>query len=93
MVLETKYFPQGTQAKIVSACGMIHNFIHTFDSNDELDPLEDEANSLQAQDGGDQFSGGTGDIHGTETHQATEKRETISQAMWLGYQAELQRWV
>jgi len=46
----------------VSACGVIHNFIRTFDPNDELDPLEDEANALQAQDGGDQFSGGTGDI-------------------------------
>jgi len=88
---ETNDFPQGTQAKIVSACGVIHNFIHTFDPNDELDPLEDEANALQAQDGGDHFSGGTGDIHGTETHRATEKRETIAQAMWLGYQAELQR--
>jgi len=36
----------------VSACGVIHNFIRTFDPNDELDPLEDEANALQAQDGG-----------------------------------------
>jgi len=61
--------------------------------NDELDPLEDEANALQAQDGGAQFSGGTGDIHGTETCWATEKRETIARALWLGYQAELQRWV
>jgi len=66
----------------VSACGVIHNFICTFNPNDELDPLDDEANALQAQDGGDQFLGGTGDIHGTETHQATEKRETIAQAMW-----------
>ena len=90
---ETNDFPQGTQAKIVSACGVIHNFIHTFDPNAELDPLEDEANALQSQDGGDHFSGVTGDIHGTETHQDTEKREIIAQAMWLGYQAELQRWV
>ena len=75
----------------MSGCGVIHNFIHTFDPNDEVDPLEDEANALQAQGGGDQFSGGTEDIHGTETCWATEKRETISQAMWLGYQAELQR--
>jgi len=53
--------------------------------------LGDEANALQAQDGGYQFSGGTGAIHGTEKCLATEKRETIAQAMWLGYQAELQR--
>ena len=53
--------------------------------------MEYEANALQAQDGGDQFSEGTGDIHGTETCWATEKRETIAQDMWFGYQAELQR--
>ena len=56
-----------------------------------MDPWEDEANALQAQDGCDQLSGGTGDIHGTETCRAKEKRETIAQAMWHGYQAELQR--
>jgi len=89
IIRETNDFPQETQAKIVSGCGVIHNFICTFDPNDEVDPWEDEANALQ--DGCDQLSGGTGDIHGAETRRATEKRETIAQAMWLGYQAELQR--
>ena len=55
-------------------------------------PQVTQANALQAQDDG-QFSGGTGDIHGTETCWATEERETIAQTMWLGYQTELQRQV
>ena len=67
IIRETNDFPQETQAKIVSGCGVIHNFIHTFDPNDEVDSLEDEANLLQAQDGCDQLAGGTGDIHGEET--------------------------
>jgi len=91
IIRETNDFPQDTQAKIVSGCGVIHNFIRTFDPNDEVDPWEDEANALQAQDGCGQLLGGTGDIHGTETRRATEKRETIAQAMWLEYQAVLQR--
>jgi len=54
--------------------------MHTFDPNDE-----DEDNALQGQDGCDQSLGGAGDIHGAETLLATENRETIAKAMWLGY--------
>jgi len=53
--------------------------------------LEDEANALQAQDGVITFQEALEIYNGTETHRATEKRETHAQAMWLGYQAELQR--
>jgi len=37
--------PMLTQAKIVSACGVIHNFICTFDPDDMSEPVEpqDEA--------------------------------------------------
>src|SRR5882724_914055 len=31
---ETNEYPMLTQAKIVSACGVTHNFIHTFDPDD-----------------------------------------------------------
>jgi len=40
---ETNEYPIPTQAKIVSACGVMHNFIHTYDPDEVLDPGEPEA--------------------------------------------------
>jgi len=40
---ETNEYPMPTQAKIVSACGVMHNFIHTYDPAEVLEPCESEA--------------------------------------------------
>jgi len=83
---ETNEYPMLTQAKIVSACGVIHNFIGTFDPDDQPEPWGLEVGSSP------QISDlpGTGYIGGPETQRASGKREEIAQAMWLSYQQELQ---
>ena len=79
-----------TQAKIVSACGVIHNFIRTFDPDDMLEPLEHEHETSSALYTGDL---GAGSIGAQETCMASKQREDIAKAMWLSYQRELQeRW-
>ena len=91
---ETNEYPMLTQAKIVSACGVIHKFIGTDDPDDQPEPWGS---------GGSQGSGagsppsshvlellGTGNIGAQETQRASGKREDIAQAMWLSYQQEFQ---
>jgi len=50
---ETNEYPMPTQAKIVSACGVMHNFIQTYDPDEVLEPCEPEAetHSLQKSQG------------------------------------------
>ena len=84
---ESNEYPILTQAKIVSACGVTHNFIHTFDPDDMPDPVEpqDEATSPR-------YKGelGAGSIGHPETRRASKHREDIAKAMWLSYQKEMQ---
>ena len=37
IIQETNEYPMPTQAKIVSACGVMHNFIQTYDPDEVLD--------------------------------------------------------
>ena len=69
------------QAKIVSACGVIHNFITIYDPDDQPEPWEAEV----AFQGSSDLAGalGTGNVGGAETCRATEARNTIAKAMWL----------
>jgi len=87
-------YPMLTQAKIVSACGVIHNFIGTYDPDDQPEPWGSEGSP--SSEGGSSLPAqvseqlGTGNIGGQETQRAAGKREDIAQAMWLSYQQELQ---
>ncbi len=74
-------------AKIVPACGVIHNFITTHDPADQPEPWEGEVAFLTSSDTAG--APGTGNVGGAETHRATKKRDTISKAMWLSYQEAL----
>ena len=91
---ETNEYLMLTQAKIVSACGVIHNFIGTYDPDDQPEPWSSEGS--QGSEGGSSPSSqvsdflGTGNISGQETQRASWRREEIAQAMWLTYQQELQ---
>jgi len=64
---ETNDYPMVTQAKIVSACGVIHNFIATYDSDDLPEPwaLRKCSHPLLEASG----LLGSGTIGGPETHQ------------------------
>jgi len=78
---ETNEYPMLTQAKIVSACGVMHNFIRTFDPDDMPEPVEpeDEATFPVLYIG----ELGEGSIGHPETHRASKKSEDISKSMWL----------
>ena len=88
IILETNEYPMLTQAKIVSACGVIQNFIGTYDPDDQPEPWGSEEVFLSSA----QASGslGSGTICGPEIHRASMRREDIAQAMWLSYQEELE---
>ena len=75
-----------TQAKIVSACGVTHNFICTFDPDDIPEPVEPEGTS-PALYTGDLRAGSIGP---QETCRVSKQREDIAKAMWLSYQKEMQ---
>ena len=68
---ESNEYPILTQAKIVSACDVTHNFIRTFDPDDMPDPVEpqDEATSPL-------YKGelGAGSIGHPETRRASKQR-------------------
>jgi len=70
---EANEYPMLTQAKIISACGVTHNFIHTFDPENMPEPLEleDEGTSpaLYTEEHG---SGGIGH---PEICRASKQRE------------------
>jgi len=84
---ESNEYPILTQAKIVSACGVTHNFICTFDPDDMSDPVEpqDEATSPL-------YKGelGASSIGHPETCRASKQKEDIAKAMWFSYQKEMQ---
>ena len=78
-----------TQARIVPACGALHNFIHTHDPDDNPEPwVSPDGDGQGSQDSG---ALGEGAIGPAETNQATQKREQIAQEMWASYQQELAR--
>ena len=84
IIWETNEYPMLTQANIVSTCGVVQNFIGTYDPDDQPEPWAPEAVfSSFAQASG---SLGSGTIGGPEFHRASMKREDIAQAMWLSYQ-------
>jgi len=68
---ETNEYPILTQAKIVSACGVTHNFIRTFDPDDMPEPVEPEG-IYPALYTGDL---GAGSIGHPETRRASKQRE------------------
>src|SRR5882724_13172104 len=87
-IQETNEYPMLTQAKIVSACGVIQNFIGTYDPDDQPESWgSEEVFSSSSQASG---SLGSGTIGGPEIHRASMKMEDITQAMWLSYQEELE---
>ena len=86
---ETNEYPMPTQAKIVTGCGVIHNFICTYDPDDMPEPwVPDTILSSLAQSSD---THGSGNIGFQENGHATMHREDISQAMWLSYQEELEQ--
>ena len=73
---EANEYPFGTQAQIVAACGVIHNFIQTYAPKDIPQPYTSmEVTSLQSG------ALGTASISSQESRRATQKREAIAQAM------------
>ena len=76
-----------TQAKIVSACGVVHNFITTYDPADQPEPWDAEVAPSTSSDPAGGL--GQGNVGGAETHRATKARDTIAKAMWLSYQETL----
>ena len=77
-----------TQAKIVSACGVIHNFICTFDPDVIPDPVEPQDEATPRSQCIEEL--GAGSIAHPETCRASKQREDISKAIWLSYQKEMQ---
>jgi len=73
---ETNEYPILTQAKIVSACGVTHNFIHTFDPDDMPEPVEPEGISPALYTG----NLGAGSIGHPETCRASKQREDIAKS-------------
>ena len=68
-----------TQAKVVSACGVTHKFIHTLEPEHEGTSPALYTREL-----------GAGSIGHPETLRFSNQREDIAKAMWLNYQKELQ---
>ncbi len=82
---EANEYPFGTQAQIVSACGVIHNFIRIYAPEDIPQPYT-AVEVTPAQRG----TLGIASISSQESRRATQKREDIAQAMWHSYELELQ---
>jgi hypothetical protein len=74
-----------TQAKMVPAICVLHNFIHIHD-NDDLP----EVHQVPGANHGVVVTGGVeglgGDISSAERNQASELRDSIAKAMWDSYQ-------
>jgi len=86
---ETNEYPMPTQAKIVTGCGVIHNFICTYEPDDMPEPCEPD--TVPSSLGQSSDTHGSGNIGFQENHQATMQREDIAQSMWLSYQEELEQ--
>jgi hypothetical protein len=91
MFRQPSNFSVRTQARIIMACGIIHNFIRLHDPEDadllDLD-IEMDDNGLDGAVDPDELSAG---ISPEETERADARRDDIAKAMWASYQAELQR--
>jgi hypothetical protein len=91
MFRQPSNFSVRTQARIIMACGIIHNFIRLHDPEDadllDLD-IEMDDNGLDGAVDPDELSAG---ISPAETDRADARRDDIAKAMWASYQAELQR--
>jgi hypothetical protein len=72
-----------TQAKMVPAICVLHNFIQIHDV-DDIPEIEDFWSRGQATGA---LMGLGGDISNAERNQATELRESIAKAMWASYQS------
>ncbi|KAF8205398.1 hypothetical protein K438DRAFT_1579758, partial [Mycena galopus ATCC 62051] len=94
MFRQPSNFSVRTQAQIIMACGIIHNFIRIHDPDDaDLDSdIEMDDDGLDGAPCGaidpDELSAG---ISPNETEWADARRDNIARAMWASYQAELQR--
>ena len=86
---ETNEYPMATQAKIVTACGVMHNFICTYDPEQVLEPGEPAVVDTSPADARAVY--GTGNIGGPETSRASKQREEIVKTMWLAYHQELEK--
>jgi hypothetical protein len=74
-----------TQAKMVPAICVLHNFIRIHD----IDDLPDILQHPQVQEGLANNSGdlGNGDVSAAESNRASILRDSIAQDMWASYQA------
>jgi hypothetical protein len=94
MFRQPSNFSVRTQARIIMACGIIHNFIRIHDPDDadlDLDMEMDDGgldSALRGDIDPDELSAG---ISPNETEWADARRDNIARAMWASYQAELQR--
>lgn len=80
----------GTQAKMVPALCVLHNFIRVHDV-DDLPTLGDNFQSRVTQRTvrADSLEGLGGDISAAEKRRATSARDTIAKEMWDSYQRYL----
>lgn len=80
----------GTQAQMVPALCVLHNFICVHDV-DDLPTLRDNFQSCvtQCTVHADSLEGLGGDISTAEKRRATEARDTIAKEMWDSYQRYL----
>ena len=73
-----------TQAKMVPAICVLHNFIRIYD----VDDLPDTPQHSQVQEGpGNHLGELGGDISTAESNRASALRDSIAQDMWASYQA------
>ena len=75
-----------TQAKMVPAICVLHNFICIHDNDDlpDVHQVPDANRGVVVTDGVDSELGG--DISSAERNQASELRDSIAKAMWDSYQ-------
>jgi len=81
---ETNEYPMPTQAKIVSACGVMHNFIRTYDPDEVLSLVSQKLWTLPLQ-----MPGGVMVLENLWARdlQSFKQREDIAKAMWRGLPA------
>ncbi|KAJ7438967.1 hypothetical protein FB451DRAFT_1378083 [Mycena latifolia] len=96
MFRQPSNFSVRTQARILMACGIIHNFIRLHDPDD----ADDNSDSEEEMEDNPLDGASQSDIHPEdlssgiseeETARAEEKRDIIAKAMWESYIEELER--
>ena len=92
IVREANSFSLVTNAKIISACAVLHNFIRKHDTDDNMEPWVDEQD--EDIDNANNYSignlPGSSGTHGAAFARATMLRENIADAMWRDYQQVLE---